>query len=549
MTASIIVDAADFIDNMPRGCTLENARSAKVSWFYNNMALALGCEEDLTASIEIPEPGRYTLYVRSHGNESTSFRVSIGGQEDPAVFGNMEAGWSKGGTYELEKGRVEVRIGKISLKPLFDVIVLTTDNDFDVSSFPHEALPDEVSLLKEYKICRTHTVKFGDVLGNGKIGFAAFESDYSTHVYDNDGNELWTYKALPITELMENRREFEPPAVIWDIDNDGISEVIHWRYMEGKTWLVIADGPTGSVKNRTEFPCVPPNAFYNYRIAVAKLEPGFPSNLIVFADSGGTISINAYSRDLTLLWSHVEHRKKDNLGHYIYPKDINDDGIDEIIVGALALDSKGKVIWDRLCPDNHDHVDSIRFIDINGDGHEELVTAYSDLGVKVLSKADGHVLWEGPAAHTQQIETGYFLKDIPGPQVAAGARIYSRKPGTPYLSAHIYWYDCKGNLVKIWPTNWLNGNPDFVKGDWRGTGRDELFWYRFKIGEDGSGKLYFPYQVYHMFDFDGDGAEEVITLDGDRLAVYGCKYKKRNRENAFRSAEYMYRKVANHTHY
>ena len=41
----------------------------------------------------------------------------------------------------------------------------------------------------------------------------------------------------------------------------------------------------------------------------------------------------------------------------------------------------------------------------------------------------------------------------------------------------------------------INGNPDFVRGNWRG-----------------AGELYFPDPVFHMFDFMGQGAEEVITL-------------------------------------
>lgn len=96
----------------------------------------------------------------------------------------------------------------------------------------------------------------------------------------------------------------------------------------------------------------------------------------------------------------------------------------------------------------------------------------------------------------------------------------------------------------------MNGNPDFVKGNWLGEDeKDQLFWYKFLIDSSGKGRLYFPDQVYHMFDFTGDGAEEVITLQGGRLRVYGSKSALRDPNLAKRDVEYMYRLVVNHTHY
>ena len=107
-----------------------------------------------------------------------------------------------------------------------------------------------------------------------------------------------------------------------------------------------------------------------------------------------------------------------------------------------------------------------------------------------------------PAEHSQQLEVGNFLRGIPWPHIAVDARTYARN-GEAGLGGQVHWFDAKGNLLSKWPANPLNGNPDFVKGDWRGDGREELFWYKFKMTDEGRGVLYFKQDVYHMFDFLG----------------------------------------------
>jgi len=127
------------------------------------------------------------------------------------------------------------------------------------------------------------------------------------------------------------------------------------------------------------------------------------------------------------------------------------------------------------------------------------------------------------------------------PPVAAEERC-----GEAGLAAQVHWFDASGNLLSKWPANPLNGNPDFVKGDWRGNGRDELFWYRFRMNGEGEGVLSFKQDVYHMFDFLGTGSEQVISRGGTALQVYG--YTLARPRSVKRDAAYR-KKVANHTHY
>ena len=64
---------------------------------------------------------------------------------------------------------------------------------------------------------------------------------------------------------------------------------------------------------------------------------------------------------------------------------------------------------------------------------------------------------------------------------------------------------------------------------------------------DGKGTLFFKEPVYHMFDFMGNGAEQVIAWDRTVLRVYG--YRHVTPKVVKRDSEYLRNSVANHTHY
>ncbi len=180
---------------------------------------------------------------------------------------------------------------------------------------------------------------------------------------------------------------------------------------------------------------------------------------------------------------------------------MNGDGIDEVLVSHLCLDSKGGTVWNNYRYfDDYDHMDAMEFLDINGDGKLDLLTGQSDVGALAYNAQTGEMLWHNMADHAQQITAGYILKGMTAPQVVANGPTYGTRGGGG-LGAQLYWFDSKGKLLSKWPRNPLNGNPNFVRGDWYGDGRKELFWCRFKLEYDGRATQYFEEPVYHMFDF------------------------------------------------
>jgi len=557
--AVVVLDASAFLEHMPKGSIITQAGQGAGrqvaglpagAWLFNNIGLVLRSQAHVYSSAGIPEAGTYHLFVRSHGSPGSSFRVSIGDKQTSSIFGNEPLAWKAGGAFDLPKGKVEVALTRVVLAQAagstFDVLVLTKRVDFREEDLRAFELNEDVKLIKEYTIPRSSAAKFGDVDGDGKSDFFVLTNNYAGHMFNHDGRELWRYENE--AEGAKGRAGFEAPGLIWDFNRDGFAEVVHYRLSGGKESLVVSDGRTGEIQHQVAWPTPPmPHEYNNFRLAVARLSGGYPSHILVFTDSGGTISITAYTKELKQIWQHVESKKKDHLGHYVYAVDLNGDGIDEVVASILALDASGKMLWNRfdLLDDNHDHGDSFRFHDLDSDGRPEILSPASELGVLVFRGLTGALLWRRPAEHTQQLEVGNFLRSVPGPHIAANARTYARN-GEAGLGGQVHWFDAKGNLLSKWPANPLNGNPDFVKGDWRGDGKQELFWYKFRLTDEGKGVLYFKQDAYHMFDFLGTGAEQVIARGGTSLSIYGSPHAKP--KPGKRDAAY-WKRVANHTHY
>jgi len=107
---------------------------------------------------------------------------------------------------------------------------------------------------------------------------------------------------------------------------------------------------------------------------------------------------------------------------------------------------KGKELWshfDQLF-DNHDHADSYKFSNLDGDGKTDIVTANSETGVYTYEAMTGKLMWQQVSEHSQQLQVGNFLKNFSGPQVVVGGRTYgNRKINEPYLFSQLFWFGAK----------------------------------------------------------------------------------------------------------
>jgi len=578
---TIVIPAADFLANIPAGDS-NDGRFPAGQWYFNNSTINLSVSDEVTAHVPIKTAGTYHLYVRSIGTATSGFKVSINGKTDAMTFGNGPLALIKGGDFTLKAGEADVRLTTISPKPSLNVLVLTKKPSLSDDDLKPLELSPEVKLLHEYKIEPSNIVKFGDVDGDGKYEILDITSDYSSIMYANDGHELWRWQAPAKDARL--RGEFEAPGILWDFHGTGRDELAHWRILDGTEYLVLADGRTGDIIKKVKWPAPPmPHVYNNYRMAVAKFhkESKAADTLLVLSDTGGLITLTAYDKDLNQLWQHSEPRQKDYFGHYIYPFDVNGDGVDEVIISHLCLDANGKEVWNnsKYFEKNNDHMDAMEFFDLNGDGKPELVVGQSDVGTLAYNAQNGDMLWQNISDHSQQVTAGFILSNSKTPQVVTNGRTYAVRPpggggGRPGgaaaatsdtnpqiqtgggLGAQLYWFDHEGRLLERWPAHPLSGNPNFVRGDWFGTGKRTYFWFRFRLEPDGASTMYFKGEAYHMFDFDHTGADQVITLEGgggggngggvQTLRVYGNS----SIVSHPRPCDADCRKIiANHTHY
>jgi hypothetical protein len=550
---TIVVPASDFFLDFPEGDTSGGGgygrNPAPQPWQFNESSLTLGVAGDATAKIPVKEAGTYHVWVRGSGAAGASFHVSINGKVDPTAFGTGAMATQQGGDVTLKPGTMEVKLTAVQPRAVFNVLVLTKKATLTDDDLKALELPPEVKELREYTIAPSNIVKFGDVDGSGKYAIVDILNDYSTIVYGNDGKELWRWTAPPTSR--DDPRGNEAAGVLWDFHHTGKDELAHWREIDGKEYLVLCDGLTGKVIKQVPWPAPAlPHVDNNYRMAVAKFhkDSDGPDTLLVFIDTGGYIALTAYDKDLNLLWQHAEHRDKDYFGHYIYPYDVNGDGVDEVVISHLCLDANGKEVWNnaKYFEKNNDHMDAMEFFDMNGDGKPELLVGQSDVGTLEYNAQTGAMMWQNVSDHSQQVTAGYILADSKTPQVVTNGRTYEGG-----LSAQLYWFDNQGRLLEKWPEHALGGNPNFVRGDWFGTGKRTYFWYRFKLEPDGNSTLYFKGEAYHMFDFEHTGADQVITLDtpsggGQVLRVYGYAGVVAHPKACDAECRKL---IANHTHY
>jgi hypothetical protein len=223
---TIVVDASQFIEHMPKGTILAHEPAADRrspaslpagSWLFNNLAIVLRSQAYPYAFTTIPRTATYHLFVRGHGTDRTSFRVSLGDQQTSAIFGNQPLSWKHGGSFQLRQGPLEVVLSRVVLGPqtgsTFNALVLTTDPDFHESALREYELQPDVAMLRSYTLPpRTSAVKFGDVNGDAKTDFFAADGNYAGSVFDHSGARLWSYSNEE--QDARARSGFEAPGLI-----------------------------------------------------------------------------------------------------------------------------------------------------------------------------------------------------------------------------------------------------------------------------------------------------------------------------------------------
>ena len=431
----------------------------------------------------------------------------------------------------------------------------------------------------------------GDLKGRGKLDFVLRHSSanidpyykiwrqsketFTLDAFDQDGNKLWQYDMGRAIE----QGIWYSPYVVYDLDGDGKAELIvkagdesmdpprmrdaSGRVMYGPEYLRVISGEDGNtVLAQTDWPdrngfrgMDPPgtplasrkyehyNRWSRNFIGIAYLDGKTP-HVIVNRGTYGHHKTAAYTYKNGALhqvwkWENVDPQKGGDRefwgqgAHSLQAADVDGDGRDEVIIGALVLDDDGTPLWSL----DRGHVDHVYVGDLDPtrpglelyfgteDGHK------SD-GIGLADAATGKLLW-GVDWPTTHIHSQGMCADIdpstPGVECYSGeengtgqwlfsnkGRIIS-KSKLPSLSPAAVWWDAdlQKELVETIDTErtgMVTALSDFPQRQVLG---ETLPAPDVELPEDVGN-----FHRVAVMDLYGDWREEIIVADRNRLLVY-----------------------------
>lgn len=347
---------------------------------------------------------------------------------------------------------------------------------------------------------------------------------YKIEAYETDGTMLWQYDMGWSIEA----GIWYSPWVVYDVDGDGKAEVYckagegdprdeKGLVQTGPEYLVKLDGQTGKIMAKTDWLSRDGYPEYNYYcrnfLTVAYLDGKNPS-LIMQRGTYNLIKIKALDKDLNQIWYWESPQEQNKYGgqgsHGLISADIDDDGRDELVIGAAVIDDNGKGLWTLEM--GHPDVCYVADIDPDNPGLEVfygLETRQQTDGICVVDAKTGRKLWthKEPTQHLHgQGMLGDILAEYPGMEVYVGERDFEER----------WLYSAKGQLIAVVKKENLNPRPVWWDADPQkevvmgGGIRD---W-----GKDAMQPV--EGQVVAVVDCLGDHREEVITCLKGELRIY-----------------------------
>ncbi len=367
-------------------------------------------------------------------------------------------------------------------------------------------------------------VRFGDLDGDGELDMLIGQN-VQRFPYDVahlscltavtlDGKVLWQKgKPDPRNGLLT----YDTPFQIHDIDGDGRSEVVLAKDFK----LQVLDGRTGKLLREVPTPKAPPASMrdqiyedvYGDSIAFVNVLGDPRRHEILLKDRYKWFWI--YDNQLRLLW-----KGEGQLGHYPYPKDIDGDGRDEIVIGYALWDHDGRLLW-SLDKQFRDHADGMALENLSPDPHAEprYYAGASDEGFLVID-AHGKLLKQVHIGHGQSPAIGKFRPDLAGLQVATIN--FWHNPGIVTL------FDWEGNVLDqdepihsgsvMLPVNWRGDGEEFIllSGNAREGGMmDGRLRRVVMFPDDGH-----PDLTAYVADLTGDQRDEVVLWDTREVWIY-----------------------------
>jgi rhamnogalacturonan endolyase len=385
-------------------------------------------------------------------------------------------------------------------------------------------------------------VAIADLDGDGAYEFVIKQPDFNTDPYQRPG--YW--KQSPTTYKLEAYRLdgtmmwrydmgwaieagiWYSPWIVYDVDGDGKAEVYckagegdpreeTGHVKTGPEYLVKIDGETGKVVAWTDWLSRDGFPDYNYYcrnfLTVAYLDGQRPS-LIMQRGTYNLIKTKALDKDFNQIWyweaPQEEKRYRGQGSHGLITADVDQDGRDELVIGAAVLDDNGKGLWTLEM--GHPDVCYVADIDPDNPGLEVFYgfeTRQKTDGICVVDAKTGRKLWalKEPTYHIHaQGMVGDILAKYPGMEVYAGERDYEKR----------WLYSAKGKLIQFREKGELSPRPVW----WDADPQKELAMSGAIYDWDGDAMQRIEGRIVAVVDCLGDHREEVITSLKGELRIY-----------------------------
>lgn len=378
-------------------------------------------------------------------------------------------------------------------------------------------------------------LRFGHLTGDGswQIVLAQMQKRVSRDAYgfiscltamDLEGNILWQQGEPSENTQVLGKVSADMPLQVYDIDHDGVDEVIvGWDFE-----IRILDGRTGAVKKSVKTPIADEDdedligAPYS-TYAFNRLNPDGiricnfrglekPSDILI---KDRYCRVWALDSDLNTLW---HYKSPTNTGHCPLPVDIDGDGKDEVLVGYRLLASDGRELWSY--PISKDHTDEIvagRWMPGDKTGHFACVSGTQGF---FIGDFYGNIVARDYIGHAQRISIANYCPEREGLEIAV-TNFWGHQ-------GCIFLYDAFGN--PIWEKhNGMNGNI-IAPVNWDGNGTELILTNADPhkgglLNGDGIRAVAFPDDGHPVLccevqDLTGDERDELIVWDYHSLYIY-----------------------------
>ncbi len=397
-------------------------------------------------------------------------------------------------------------------------------------------------------------IRIGDFTGDGVVDFLVYKSlggmkPCFLGAFTLGGEPIWSIgdKNFGVADAdgTGTLRTCPPdrpgPVAVYDIDQDGCSEVIcfliDFDVKRTSKWnldaidLVILDGKTGEIKKKTAPAelrrC---NAYINGELHIAN----YAHHRLMIANFSGNAQpqdfvvklgndLFAFNHELNILWRYTNkwYRYAKHSAYIPAVGDLDGDGVDEVNGGHFGLAYDGSVLWEKYLGDNMDAVLVEEWDGDESNGKEAILSGWG----QVLNGRGNTLLKLGEelVPHGQEIRHGDVRLDSPGPELII--RYNGHHPDLMVVSN-------SGEVLSRFRVDASPNNTGLEIIRWNGEGAADLIYSPAAL-YDGFGRkvVTFPglppptggkMGWYHCFPADvcGDEREGVILYDPYSDAIY-----------------------------